>query len=168
MLSSSGGHHSILFDQGFQKISGWDWLERHLMVLCINEIVPSYVVMSLNFVKSRKTLLLVQLLLFSCISCYNQKKNVSAKSLNGPFCQKKSVKSHNLWHFSHELSLRARLRGLNRSQKSCDLQSLTLYTPKWAIIGCPFLHCSLHQWFLCTLVKNTNLRMEFNKIIFHN
>ena len=49
-----------------------------------------------------------------------------------------SVKSHNLWHFSHELSLRARLRGLSRSQKSCDLQSLTLYTPKWAIIGCPF------------------------------
>ena len=90
-----------------------------------------------------------------------------------PSARKESVKSHNLWHFSHELSLRARLRGLNRSQKSCDLQSLTLYTPKWAIIGCPFLHCSLHQWFLCTLVKNANLRTEilkceFNKTIFNN
>jgi hypothetical protein len=23
-LSPSGGHHSLLFDQGFKKITGWD------------------------------------------------------------------------------------------------------------------------------------------------
>ena len=65
-----------------------------------------------------------------CISCKKEETLISRNQ--------DSVKSHNLWHFSHELSLRARLRGLSRSQKSCDLQSLTLYTPKWAIIGCPF------------------------------
>ena len=32
-LSPSGGHHSLLFDQGFQKMAGWDWLERHLTVI---------------------------------------------------------------------------------------------------------------------------------------
>ena len=47
-LSPSGGHHSILFDQGFQKIADRDWSERHLTVLCIDEIVPSYVVVQLN------------------------------------------------------------------------------------------------------------------------
>ena len=47
-LSPSGGHHSLMFDQGFQKIAGRDWLERHLTVLCINEIVPSHVVIRLN------------------------------------------------------------------------------------------------------------------------
>ena len=46
-----GGHHSLLFDQGFQIIAGRDLSERHLMVIrmlsdsiCIDEIVPSYVV----------------------------------------------------------------------------------------------------------------------------
>ena len=43
-LSPSGGHHSLLFDQGFQKMASWDWLKRHLTVFCIDEIVPSYVV----------------------------------------------------------------------------------------------------------------------------
>jgi len=47
-LSPSGGHHSLLFDQGFQKIAVRDWSERHLTIFCIDEIVPSYVVMSLN------------------------------------------------------------------------------------------------------------------------
>ena len=28
-----GCHHSLLFDQGFQKITGWDWSERHLTVI---------------------------------------------------------------------------------------------------------------------------------------
>ena len=27
------GHHSVLFDQGFQEIAGWDCLERHLTVI---------------------------------------------------------------------------------------------------------------------------------------
>ena len=46
-LPPSGGHHSLLFDQGFQKIAGRDWLERHL-ILGIDEIVPSHVVIRLN------------------------------------------------------------------------------------------------------------------------
>ena len=32
-MSPSGSHHSLLFDQGFQKIAGWDWSERHLTVI---------------------------------------------------------------------------------------------------------------------------------------
>ena len=32
-LSPSGGHHSLLFDQGFKKIAGRDWSERHLTVI---------------------------------------------------------------------------------------------------------------------------------------
>ena len=32
-LSLSGGHHSLLFDQGFQKIVGRNWSERHLTVI---------------------------------------------------------------------------------------------------------------------------------------
>ena len=54
-LSPSGGHHSLLLDQGFQKLLDetdcsaiWRWLERHLMVFCIDEILPSYVVVQLN------------------------------------------------------------------------------------------------------------------------
>ena len=55
-----GGHHSLLFDQGFQIIAGRDLSERHLMVIrmpsdgiCIDEIVPSYVVVQLNCVAYR-------------------------------------------------------------------------------------------------------------------
>ena len=36
-LSPSGCHHSLLFDQ-----------ERHLTVLCMDEIIPSHVVIRLN------------------------------------------------------------------------------------------------------------------------
>ena len=45
-LSPFGGHHSLLFDQGFQKMAGWDWSERHLKVIGTpsDNIVPSYVV----------------------------------------------------------------------------------------------------------------------------
>ena len=32
-LSPYGGHHSLLFDQEFQKLAGWDWSEPHLMVI---------------------------------------------------------------------------------------------------------------------------------------
>ena len=38
-LSPSGGHHALLFDQGFQKISDSDCSECHLTVLCIYDIV---------------------------------------------------------------------------------------------------------------------------------
>ena len=38
-LSPSGGHHSLFFDQEFQKIASWDCLERLLMVFCIDPIV---------------------------------------------------------------------------------------------------------------------------------
>ena len=49
-LSPSGSHHSLLFDQRFQKsLDGtdqsaiWRRSKCHLMVLCIDEIVPSHV-----------------------------------------------------------------------------------------------------------------------------
>ena len=29
-LSPTGSHHSLLLDQRFQKMAGWDWSERHL------------------------------------------------------------------------------------------------------------------------------------------
>ena len=32
-LSPSCGHHSLLFGQGFQKMTAWDWSEPHLMVI---------------------------------------------------------------------------------------------------------------------------------------
>ena len=35
---------SVLFDQGFQIWVGWNWLERHLSVFCIDPIVPGFVV----------------------------------------------------------------------------------------------------------------------------
>ena len=50
-LSPSGGHHSLLFDQGFPNnatTAPISQLECHLMVFCINEIVPIYVVYLVN------------------------------------------------------------------------------------------------------------------------
>ena len=48
-LSESAAHHSLLFDQGFPNnvqlqhhLSSQS--KRHLMVFCIDEIVPGYVV----------------------------------------------------------------------------------------------------------------------------
>ena len=39
---------SVLFDQGFQIWVGWNWSERHLLVFCINPIVPGFVVYYVN------------------------------------------------------------------------------------------------------------------------
>ena len=49
-LSPTSGHHSILFDQGFQMISGWNWSELHLTVIWTpsHGIVPGYVVYLVN------------------------------------------------------------------------------------------------------------------------
>ena len=40
---------SVLFDQGFQIWVGWNWLERHLSVFCIDPIVPGFVVYYVNW-----------------------------------------------------------------------------------------------------------------------
>ena len=39
---------SVLFNQGFQIWVGWNWLERHLSVFCIDPIVPGFVVYYVN------------------------------------------------------------------------------------------------------------------------
>ena len=38
----------VLFDQKFQILVGWNWSERHLLVFCINTIVPGVVVYYAN------------------------------------------------------------------------------------------------------------------------
>ena len=65
-LSPSGCHRSLLFDQGFQKIAG-RWSERHLTVLCINEVVPSHVVIRLN----EKVKIVVKCLIIATARLYN-------------------------------------------------------------------------------------------------
>ena len=39
---------SFLFDQGFQVWDGWNRLERHLSVFCIDRITPGFVVYHVN------------------------------------------------------------------------------------------------------------------------
>ena len=39
---------SVWFDQGFQIWVGWNWSKRHLLVICIDPIVPGFVVYYVN------------------------------------------------------------------------------------------------------------------------
>ena len=39
---------SVSFDHGFQIWVGWNWLERHLTVFCIDRIVSGFVVYYVN------------------------------------------------------------------------------------------------------------------------
>ena len=48
MQAESSKFSSVLFDQGFQIWVGWNWSERHLLVFCINPIVPGFVVYYVN------------------------------------------------------------------------------------------------------------------------
>ena len=48
-LFPSGGFASLSFDQGVPKKLPTSPSERHLMVFCINQIVPGFVVYYLNF-----------------------------------------------------------------------------------------------------------------------
>ena len=45
---------SVLFDQEFQIWVDWNWLERHLLVFCIDPIVPGFVVYYVNLSKFRQ------------------------------------------------------------------------------------------------------------------
>ena len=42
---------SVLFDQGFQIWVGWNWAKRHLLVFCIDPIVPGFVVYYVNWIE---------------------------------------------------------------------------------------------------------------------
>ena len=61
-LSPSGGHHSLLLTRvskrllyGTDRSAIWRWLERHLTVLYIDEIVASFVVVQPNHLNSHSS-----------------------------------------------------------------------------------------------------------------